>query len=171
MVATLDWFQGLQAPIILASLVSATPGIMHDIRRSNTLTSRAQSELHLFGRITHWNAHPTPGVWMVALHAVQWEPGSATASDTLELAGVLREVGVIERVTEGTIYRLARGGGIGCGSHGRSTRGHVTHAGIHLTVLTSCLTLGASWPTLGRMMWQRMSKIHWGTLLNPTFWG
>ena len=61
-VATLDRFQGLQAPVILASLVSPTPGIMQDIWRSNTLTSRAQSELHLFGRFTDWTAHPTPGV-------------------------------------------------------------------------------------------------------------
>ena len=30
-VATLDRFQGLQAPVILASLVSTTAGIMHDI--------------------------------------------------------------------------------------------------------------------------------------------
>ena len=112
-VATLDRFQGLQAPVILASLVCATPGIMHDIWRSNTLTRRAQSELHLFGRFTHWNAHPTPGVWMAALHDVQWEAGSATASETLELAGVLREAGVIDRVIEGTIYRMAGGGGGG----------------------------------------------------------
>ena len=46
-VATLDQVQGLQAPVILASLVSPTLGIMQDIRRSNTLTSRAQPELLL----------------------------------------------------------------------------------------------------------------------------
>ena len=61
-VATLERFQGLQAPVILASLVSPTPGIMHDIWRSNTLTSRAQSELHLFGRFTEWTTHPTPAL-------------------------------------------------------------------------------------------------------------
>ena len=59
-VATLDRFQGLQAPVILASLMSSTPGIMQDIWRSNTLTSRAQSELHLFGRFAQWTTHPTP---------------------------------------------------------------------------------------------------------------
>ena len=31
MVATLDRFQGQQAPLLLAPLVSTTPGIMHDI--------------------------------------------------------------------------------------------------------------------------------------------
>ena len=58
-VATLDRFQGLQALVILASLVSPTPGVMHDIWRSNTLTSKAQSELQLFGRFTEWTTHPT----------------------------------------------------------------------------------------------------------------
>ena len=97
------------SPVILASLVPATPGIMHDIWRSNTLTSRAQSEVHLFGRFTHWTNHPTPGVWMDALHAVQSEAGSGTVSDTLELAGVLREASVVEKVVHGTIYRFAGG--------------------------------------------------------------
>ena len=69
-VATLDRFHGLQAPEILASLVSTTPGIMHDIWRSNTLTSRAQSELHLFGQFAHWTTQPTPGAWLEALHAM-----------------------------------------------------------------------------------------------------
>ena len=107
--ATLDRFQGLQAPVILASLVSPTPGIMHDIWRSNTLTSRAQLELHLFGRFTEWTTHPTPGVWLDALQVVQREAGSGTVSDTLHLAGVLREAAVVQRIVHGTIYRLAGG--------------------------------------------------------------
>ena len=45
--------------MILASLVSTTPGIMHDIWRSNTLTDRAQSDLHLLGRFALWTTHPT----------------------------------------------------------------------------------------------------------------
>ena len=108
-VATLDRFQGLQALVILASLVSPTPGIMHDIWRSNTPTSRAQSELHLFRRFTEWTTHPTPGVWLDALHAVQWEAGSGNVSGTLQLAGVLREAAALERIVYGTIYRLAGG--------------------------------------------------------------
>ena len=95
--------------MILASLVSPTPGIMHDIWRSNTLTSRAQSELHLFGRFTGWTTHPTPGVWLDALHAVQWEAGSGTVSDTLHLARVLREAATVHKIVHGTIYRLAGG--------------------------------------------------------------
>ena len=48
-VATLDRFQGLQAQVILASVVSGTPGIMHDIWRSDILASRAQSDLQPSG--------------------------------------------------------------------------------------------------------------------------
>ena len=154
-VATLDQFQGLQAQVIFASLVSATPGIMHDIWRSSTLTSRAQYELHLFGRFSRWDEHPTPAAWIAALNVVQWEAGSAIVGTTLEVAGVLREAGVIDRVREGTIYRMAGvWWGTGCGSRGRRARGHVTPGGIHLAVLTSCLTLSASWPTLGPRKWQ-----------------
>ena len=108
-VATLDRFQGLQAPVIPASLGSPIPGIMQDIWRSNTLTSRAHSELHLFRRFTVWTTHPTPGVWLDAMHAVQWEAGSGAASDTLELAGVLREAATVDKIVHGTIYRLAGG--------------------------------------------------------------
>ena len=105
-IATLDGFQGLQAQVILACLVSPTLGIMNDIWRANTLTSWAQSELHLFRRLAAWAQHPTPGTWIAALNAVQWEAGSATVGTTLELARVLREARVIDRVREGTIYRL-----------------------------------------------------------------
>ena len=166
-VATRDRLRGLQALVIFASLVSATPRIMHDIWRSNTLTSRAQSELHLLGRFTDWTTHPTPGAWMNALQAVQWEAGCGTVSETLEPAGVLREAAAVEKIVHGTIYRLVRGGGGGdtsCRSHGRGTRGHVTHGGIHQAVRMSCLTLSASWPTLGRVRCHCVTSIHWGTL-------
>ena len=51
-VATLDRFQGLQAPVILASLVSGTPGIMHDIWRSNTLLQGAIGAAPLYALYT-----------------------------------------------------------------------------------------------------------------------
>ena len=164
-VATLDRFQGLQAPVILASLVSPTPGIMQDIWRSNTLTSRAQSVRRLFGQFAQWTTHPTPGVWLEALHAMQWDAASGTVSDTLELAGVLREAATVEKIVHGTIYRLAGGWwGTGCGSHGGGTRGHGTHGGIHQGVRISCLTLSASWPTLGRIRCLFVSGMHGRTL-------
>ena len=108
-IAPQDRFQGLHAQVILASLVSPTPRIMNDIWMGNILTTRAQLEVHLFGRFAAWAQHPTPGAWIAALNAVHWEAGSATVSTTLDLAGVLREAGVIDRVREGTIYRS------GCG--------------------------------------------------------
>ena len=52
------------------------------------------------------------GVWLDALHAVQWEAGSGTVSNTLQLARVLREAAAVERIVHPTIYRLA-GGGLG----------------------------------------------------------
>ena len=112
-VATLDRFQVLQAPVILACLVSPTPGIMHDIWRSNTPTSRAQSELHLFWRFTEWTTHPTPGVWLDALHAAEWEAGSRTVSDTLHLARVVREAAAVERIVQWHNLPVGRGGVVG----------------------------------------------------------
>ena len=85
--ATLDGFQGLQAQVILASLVSTTSWIMNDIWSANTLTSSAESELHLFGPFAAWAEHLSQGAWIPALNAVHWEADSAT----LELAGALRE--------------------------------------------------------------------------------
>ena len=54
-IANLDRYQGLQAPVVLASLVSSEAGIMKDVVRANTLTSRAQSELHLFQPFFGWD--------------------------------------------------------------------------------------------------------------------
>ena len=42
---------------------------------------------------------------------MQWEAASGTVSDTLELAGVLREAATVEKIVHCTIYRLAGGGG------------------------------------------------------------
>ena len=105
-VANLDPFQGLQPQVILASLVSEFPRMMSDILRAHKLSSTAHFELHLFGRFARWGEHPTPGAWIAALSAVQWEAGSGTVSTGLELGKVLREAGVIDRVSEGMIDGL-----------------------------------------------------------------
>ena len=57
-IAAMDQYQGLQAPVVLASLVSPEPGIMKDVVQVNTLSSRAQSELHLFGPFLGWDESP-----------------------------------------------------------------------------------------------------------------
>ena len=62
-IATLDRYHGLQAPVVLAFMVSSEPGIMKDVVRGNTLTSRAQSELHLFGPFLGWGESP-PHCWL-----------------------------------------------------------------------------------------------------------
>ena len=75
-------------------------------------------------------------------------------STTLELAGVLREAGVIDKVRGGTIYPGGGGGGgSGCGSLGRRARGHVTPEGMHQAMVTNCWTGNGSWPTLGTRHW------------------
>ena len=48
-IATLDRYEGSQAAVVLASMVSSEPRIMKDVVRAKTLISRAQSGLHLFG--------------------------------------------------------------------------------------------------------------------------
>ena len=58
-VATLERFQGLQAQVILAFLLSHVPRIMSDGWRANTLTSRAHPQLHLFWRFAAWADHYT----------------------------------------------------------------------------------------------------------------
>ena len=47
-IATLDRYQGWQAPVVLAPLVSSEPRIMKDVVRAHTLICRAQSWLHFF---------------------------------------------------------------------------------------------------------------------------
>ena len=102
-VATLDPFQGLQAQVIFASLVSEVLGIMTYVCTANTVTIRAQFELHLFGRSTQWRARPTLEAWIKTRSAVQKEAGSATSMETLPLAGGFREVGTCPDVVQWTI--------------------------------------------------------------------
>ena len=73
MIATLDRYQGLQAPVVLASLVSLEPGIMRDVVRANTLTSRAQSELHLFGAFLGSKESPLTAGWLSGLRVMAAE--------------------------------------------------------------------------------------------------
>ena len=70
-ISTLDHFQGLQAQVVVASLVSAAPGIMLDVVRANTLISRAQSELHLIGHFEQWRSRGATGSWLKGVEVVQ----------------------------------------------------------------------------------------------------
>ena len=69
-IATVDRYQGLQAPVVLASLVSSELGTMKDVVRANTLTSTAQSELHQFGPFFHWEDSPVTAGWLSGLRVM-----------------------------------------------------------------------------------------------------
>ena len=69
-IATLDRYQGLQAPVVVASMVSSEPGIMKDVVRANTLTSRAQFELHLFGPFFGSDQSPLTAGWLSGLRVM-----------------------------------------------------------------------------------------------------
>ena len=69
-IATLDRCQGLQAPVVLASMVSLEPGIMKDVVQANTLTSKAQTELHLFGPFFGWEQSLLTAGWLSGLRVM-----------------------------------------------------------------------------------------------------
>ena len=83
-IATLDGYQGLPGPVVLASMVSSEPGIMKDVVRSNTLTSRTQSELHLVGVVTIATER---GGYACALFACSKKCSTSHASSLLRARG------------------------------------------------------------------------------------
>ena len=66
-IANLDRYLGLQAPVVFASMVSSEPGFMKDVVWANALTSRAQFELHLFGPFFGWDQSPLTAGWLGGL--------------------------------------------------------------------------------------------------------
>ena len=114
-ITTLDRYQGLQAPVILASLVSSTPGIMKDVVRANTLTSRAQSELHLFGPFNRWYAEAITGNWLKGLQRMAdavGQGGGIEGLETVRLPGVMWRQATLHGQLEGFIYTF-KGGVVG----------------------------------------------------------
>ena len=90
--AILVRYQGLQAPVVLASMVSSDPGILKDVVRANTLTSRAQSELHFFGPFFGWDVSPLTAGWFTGwrVMADQLRQGATQEQvQKVQLAGVL----------------------------------------------------------------------------------
>ena len=117
MIATLDRYQGLQAPVVLASLVSLEPGIMKDVVRANTLTSRAQSELHLFEAFLGWEESPLTAGWLSRLRVMAAElqnfPSPADVQK-VHLPGVMYQQPTLAKKEVGVIYKF-KGGGVGGG--------------------------------------------------------
>ena len=112
-IATLDGYRGLQAPVVLASSVFPALGIMKDVVRTNTLTSRAQSELHLFGPFLGWDDSPLTAGWLGRLRPMANElqqPGwSREQVQGVHLLGVLNQQPVLSIQHEGVIYRFKGG--------------------------------------------------------------
>ena len=116
-IATLDRYQGLQAPVVLASLVSSEPGIMRDVVRANTVTSRAQSELHLFGAFLGWEDSPLTAGWLSGLRvmaAALRDYPSQEDVQKVRLPGVLYQQPTLAKPEVGVIYKF-KGGGVGDG--------------------------------------------------------
>ena len=118
MIAPLDRYQGLQAPVVLASLVSSEPGIMKDVVRANTLTSRAQSELHFFGAFLGWEESPLTAGWLSGLRVMAAELQNFPSPDDVRkvhLPGVMYQQPTLAKKEVGVIYKFKGGGGVGGG--------------------------------------------------------
>ena len=112
-IATLDRYNGLRAPVVLASMVSSEPGIMKDVVRANTLTSMAQSELHLFGPFVGWDQSPLTADWLSELRvmAAQLRQGpSPEEVQSVRLPGVLYQQPTLAKPEVGVIYKFKGGG-------------------------------------------------------------
>ena len=126
-IATLDRYQGPQAPVVLASMVSLEPGIMKDVVRANTLTGRAQSEPHLFGPFFGLDQSPLTASWLSGLRVMADQPRQGASQEEVQsvrLPGVLYQQPTLAKLEAGVIYKFKGGGwgwwGSGFGSRGRS---------------------------------------------------
>ena len=118
-IATVDRYQGLQAPVVLASLVSSEPGIMKDVVQANTLTSRAQCELHLFGPFFGWDNSPLIAGWLSGLRVMADELRQSPSQEDVQrvrLPGVLYQQPTLAKPEVGVIYKF-KGGGLGVVGH------------------------------------------------------
>ena len=161
MIATLDRYQGLQAPVVLASLVSSEPGIMRDVVRASTLTSRAESELHLFGAFLGWEDSPLTAGWLSGLRvmaaALQDYPSQEDVQK-VRLPGVLYQQPTLAKKEVGVIYKFKGGGGLGVVGQWL-WKPWTKHAkaldpwGFSPPRVTNCWTGSGSWPTRGLGHW------------------
>ena len=114
-IATLYRYQGLRAPVVFASMMSSEPGIMKDVSRANTLTSRAQSELHLFGPFFAWDQSPLTAGWLSGLRvmAEQLRQGASEEQvQSVRLQRVMYLQPTLVKAEAGVIYKF-KGWGLG----------------------------------------------------------
>ena len=112
-IATFHRYQGVQAPVVLASPVSRAPGIMKDVVRANTLPSRASSELHFFGPFLGWDNCPPTAGWLGGLRVtadqVQQAGCSREEVKRVPVPGVLNQQPILSVQHDGVIYRFKGG--------------------------------------------------------------
>ena len=108
-IATLDRYQGLQAPVVLASMVSSEPWIMKDVVRANTLTNKAQSEPHLFGPVFGWDQSPLTAGWLSGLRVMAdqlWQGASQEEVQSVRPPGILYQQPTLAKPEVAVIYKF-----------------------------------------------------------------
>ena len=162
-IATLDRYQGLHAPVVLASMVSSEPGIMKDVVRANTVTSRPQSELHLFAPFFGWDQSPLTAGWLGGLRVMADELRQRQSQEEVQsvrLPGVLYQQPTLAKPDAGVIYKFKGGGGgwwwwgSGFGSRGGSMQKPLTLGDPPPPRVTNCWIGSGSWPTRGLAHWR-----------------
>ena len=160
--ATLDRYHGLQALVVLASMVSSEPGIMKDVVRANTLSSRAQSELHHFGPFFGWDESPLTAGWLSGLRVMadQLQQGASQEQvQSVRLPGDLYQQPTLAKPEACVVYKF-KGGiwgwwGSGFGSRGGSTQKPSTLGDPPPPPkVTNCWIASESWPTRGLGHWR-----------------
>ena len=90
---------------------------MRDLVRANTLTSRAQSELHLFGAFLGSDESPLTAGWLSGLRVMVAELQNFPSPDDVHkvrLPGVMCQQPTLAQKEVGFIYKF-KGGGVGGG--------------------------------------------------------
>ena len=89
---------------------------MKDVVRANTLTSRAQSELHLFGPFFGWDQSPLTAGWLSGLRVMADELRQSPSKEDVQRVrppGVLYQHPTLAQPEVGVIYKFKGGGGLG----------------------------------------------------------
>ena len=134
---------------------------MKDVVRANTLTSTAQSELHLFGPFFHLENSPLTAGWLSGLRVMTADLRQSPSQEDVQkvrVPGVLYQHPTLAKPEVGVIYKFKGGGGWGWWGSGFGNRGGS---------MQKPLTLGDSPPPQSDQLldWERiMANKRVGTL-------
>ena len=130
--------------------------------RANTLTSRAQSELHLFGAFLGWEDSPLTAGWLSGLRVMAAELRNYPSQEDVQkvrLPGVMYQQPTLAKKEVGVIYKF-KGGGLGVVGQWlwKPWRKHAKALdpwGFSPPPprVTNCWTGSGSWPTRGLGHW------------------